>query len=81
MDRYCYSGAAFTMAKGLEGLNAEWCKSIERGKLPEPDQTYFMDIPIDVAQKRSGFGEERYEKKEFQEKVSDVLYPISLWQD
>ena len=26
VDRYAYSGAAFTAAKGIPGLDLEWCK-------------------------------------------------------
>lgn len=26
VDRYAYSGAAFTAAKGVPGLDLEWCK-------------------------------------------------------
>lgn len=69
MDRYCYSGAAFTMAKSLPGLDMEWCKSIEREKLPKPDHTYVLDLPVEIAQTRAGFGSERYEQKEIQEQV------------
>ena len=31
VDRYSYSGVAFTAAKKMEGLDLEWCKAPERG--------------------------------------------------
>ena len=34
VDRYSYSGVAFTAAKGVPGLDLEWCKAPERGLLP-----------------------------------------------
>lgn len=33
VDRYAYSGVAFTAAKGLPGLDREWCKA-RRPRLP-----------------------------------------------
>ncbi|GMH43506.1 hypothetical protein BSKO_11428 [Bryopsis sp. KO-2023] len=81
MDRYCYSGAAFTMAKNLPGLDAEWCKSVERGKLPEPDLTYFLDLSVEVAEKRAGFGSERYERREFQQEVRSAFHNLSKSED
>ncbi|KAF9969329.1 hypothetical protein BGZ73_008350 [Actinomortierella ambigua] len=65
VDRYAYSGVAFSAAKGLD---VEWCKHPDRGLL-RPDKTLFLDLPTDEAEKRGGFGEERYEKRELQEKV------------
>ncbi|KNC97162.1 thymidylate kinase [Spizellomyces punctatus DAOM BR117] len=65
VDRYAYSGVAYTAAKGLD-LN--WCKGPDKGLLT-PDLVIYMEIPIEVAATRGGFGGERYEKIEFQEKV------------
>ncbi|CAG4979583.1 unnamed protein product [Colias eurytheme] len=65
VDRYCYSGVAFSAAKGLD-LN--WCKSSDVG-LPKPDKVFYLTIPLEVMQKRKGFGNERYEVPEFQKKV------------
>jgi len=64
-DRYAYSGVAFTSAKGLD---LEWCKNCDRG-LPAPDCIIYLDMPIEEAAKRGKFGEERYEKIDFQKKV------------
>ena len=66
MDRYCYSGVAYSMAKGVD---MEWCKNSDKG-LPAPDILFFLDISPEEAQKRKGFGDERYEVNEFQAKVN-----------
>lgn len=65
MDRYAYSGIAYSMARGLD---VEWCKTAEKG-LPKPDIILFLDISAEEAAKRTGYGEEIYEKIEFQKKV------------
>lgn len=65
VDRYVFSGAAFSAAKGLD---LEWCKAPDQG-LPVPDKVIFLDVSSDVAESRGGYGEERYEKKEFQQLV------------
>lgn len=62
VDRYVYSGAAFSSAKGLD---LDWCMAPDRG-LPEPDLVIFLDVSASVAEKRGGYGAERYERQEFQ---------------
>ncbi|KAI9136258.1 thymidylate kinase-domain-containing protein [Paraphysoderma sedebokerense] len=71
-DRYAYSGVAFSAAKGLP---LSWCISPDIG-LPKPDLTVYLDIPINDTMTRGGFGEERYEKLEFQEKVRNVFMDL-----
>ena len=65
VDRYAFSGVAFTAAKGLD---LEWCKNPDRG-LPKPDLVLQLDVDEETAKKRGGFGDERYEKVEFQRQV------------
>ncbi|CAB1109888.1 unnamed protein product [Ectocarpus sp. CCAP 1310/34] len=65
-DRYAYSGVAFSASK--PGLSVRWCKDPDRG-LPAPDKILFLDISVEDAMKRGQFGEERYEKEEFQRTV------------
>ena len=65
MDRYCYSGVAYSLSGGLD---KDWCISADRG-LPRPDLVIFLDVKPEETAKRSGFGEEIYEKLEFQKKV------------
>ncbi|KAM7509242.1 hypothetical protein LguiA_019695 [Lonicera macranthoides] len=66
VDRYSYSGVAFSSAKGLD---IEWCKAPERGLLA-PDLVLYLDIPPEKAAERGGYGGERYEQLEFQRKVA-----------
>jgi len=66
-DRYAYSGVAFTSAKGL---NINWCKSCDIG-LPAPDAIIYLDITPENAALRGNYGEERYEKIDFQIKVRE----------
>jgi len=68
IDRYAYSGAAFSAAK--PGLNLAWCKQPDIG-LPRPDLVVFMNVSEEVAKQRGGYGEERYEQAEFQRRVKD----------
>lgn len=65
LDRYSYSGVAFSAAKGLD---IEWCKAPESGLLA-PDLVIYLDIPPEEAAKRGDYGLERYEKLEFQTEV------------
>lgn len=64
-DRYSYSGVAFSAAKGLD---KGWCEAQEVG-LPAPDAVFYLSLSLDEAAGRGGFGEERYEKRDMQEKV------------
>jgi dTMP kinase len=66
MDRYAFSGVAFSSAK--PGLDVDWCAAPDEG-LPAPDVVLFMDLPPGDAAARGGFGGERYEKPEFQTSV------------
>ncbi|KAI5651700.1 thymidylate kinase domain-containing protein [Phthorimaea operculella] len=68
VDRYCYSGVAFSAAKGLD---INWCKAPDSG-LPKPDRVFFLTMPLDKVMERKGFGNERYEVMDFQKKVSEM---------
>ncbi|GIL73326.1 hypothetical protein Vretimale_4892 [Volvox reticuliferus] len=69
LDRYSYSGVAYTAAKGVPHLDSEYCRSVEVG-LPAADLVVFMAMPPEQAAARGGFGAERYEKLDFQRKVA-----------
>jgi len=71
-DRYAYSGVAYSNAKGLD---LEWCRAPDRS-LPRPDLVFFLSIPVEIISKRASFGEEKYEKIEFQKKVSEAFAHI-----
>lgn len=60
-DRYAYSGVAYSAAKGL---SFDWCLAADKGLL-KPDLVFYIDVGPDEIAKRSGFGDERYEKVEF----------------
>ncbi|KAJ2055547.1 Thymidylate kinase [Coemansia sp. S155-1] len=62
VDRYAFSGVAFSAAKKL---GFKWCKAPDVG-LIAPDRVFFLDIHPDDAAKRDGYGDEIYEKREFQ---------------
>ncbi|GAA5958103.1 hypothetical protein JCM3765_002811 [Sporobolomyces pararoseus] len=68
-DRYAFSGIAFSHIKGLSW---DWCKSPDIG-LPLPDLILFLSISSQTAQLRSGYGQERYETSEIQNKVRKVF--------
>lgn len=66
MDRYAYSGVAYTAAKS--GFEINWCKQCDTG-LPKPDLVCFMDTKLTSVDSRADFGQERYETSEFQKLV------------
>ena len=65
IDRYSYSGVAYTSAKGLD---FDWCCSPEKG-LIKPDCVLFLTTDINESCKREDFGQEIYDRKEFQKSV------------
>ena len=71
-DRYAYSGVAFTAAKGLD---LQWCKHCDSG-LPAPDCIIFMDLDADDASQRGNYGEERYERIDFQRNVKEKFLQL-----
>jgi dTMP kinase len=73
VDRYSYSGVAFSAAK--EGMDVDWCFAPEKG-LPAPDAIIYLDLPIEKAMLRGQFGEERYEKENFQRLVRDNFFEM-----
>ncbi|EDW32237.1 GL10538 [Drosophila persimilis] len=72
VDRYSYSGVAYTAAKGLD---FDWCYAPERG-LIKPDAVFYLKTASDNLLSRGKYGEERYEKLEFQQKVAEVFNRI-----
>ncbi|CAI5971719.1 unnamed protein product [Closterium sp. NIES-65] len=72
VDRYSFSGIAFSAAKGLD---VHWCKSTEVG-LPAPDVVIYLDIDPQHAAERGGYGGERYEKVEFQQRVAQHFHAL-----
>jgi dTMP kinase len=68
VDRYAFSGVAFTAAKAIPGLDRAWCMAPDAG-LPAPDAVFFLNLTVEQAAARGGYGEERYEKADFQVRV------------
>ena len=69
VDRYAYSGVAYTAAKGT--LELDLCFSPDKGILA-PDIIVYLNITPKEAKKRNDYGKERYEEYIFQEKVHKV---------
>lgn len=78
MDRYSYSGVAFSAAKGLD---LDWCKAPEKGLL-KPDLVVYLTLTPEAMAKRAGFGNERYEVPEMQKNVKlmyEKMIEKPLW--
>ncbi|KAK5778562.1 bifunctional thymidylate/uridylate kinase PWA37_000175 [Arxiozyma heterogenica] len=69
LDRYVYSGVAYSAAKETPRMDWQWCLSPDKGLL-RPDLTIFLTQDDLTRQSdRNGFGDERYEISSFQQKV------------
>lgn len=75
VDRYVYSGVAFSAIK--PGLNLEWCKKPDEG-LIRPDRVYFLDVEPDVLAKRVAYGKEIYESLSVQKCVRDMYTKLMI---
>ena len=73
VDRYSYSGVAYTVSKGI--ADYEWCRGPEKGLL-KPDCVIFLSSDIKMLQNRGDFGKEVYETSEFQSSVRDVYMKL-----
>jgi dTMP kinase len=71
IDRYSYSGCVYSAAKEVNNMDLAWCRQPEVG-LPRPDVCLFLDISAEEAAKRGGFGKERYEKQDLQDRVREL---------
>ncbi|KAL3108533.1 hypothetical protein niasHT_015455 [Heterodera trifolii] len=78
LDRYSYSGIAYSLAKGM---SMEWACHSEVGLL-RPDLVLFFDVDVANVSARGGFGSEVMERSEFQSKVyaqMGTLFNASFW--
>jgi dTMP kinase len=75
VDRYVYSGMVYSAAKGNPSLSLEWARECDVG-LPRPDVVIFLDLESEDAEKRGGFGDEKYEKAEMQKEVRRLFYRL-----
>ncbi|WYZ38125.1 hypothetical protein EsH8_III_000039 [Colletotrichum jinshuiense] len=76
-DRYYHSGIVYSAAKQSPTLNLHWARQPELG-LPRPDLVLFLDLEEAVARERGGWGGEVYEKAEFQRRVRELFWGLSL---
>lgn len=74
VDRYSFSGVAFTHAKANlnPALTLSWCIAPDVGLLT-PDLVLFLNVSPQVAQARGGFGQERYETSDMQARVRQAF--------
>lgn len=80
MDRYIYSGIAYSLAKSYTTKcpqmgDVDWLYSPDKG-LPKPDVTFFLTLDLEQLSSRKGWGDERYEKQEFQKTVKQCFLKI-----
>nr|XP_014595905.2 thymidylate kinase isoform X2 [Equus caballus] len=73
VDRYAFSGVAYTSAKA--DFSLDWCKQPDVG-LPKPDLVVFLQLQLAEAAMRGEFGRERYENRTFQESVSQRFHQL-----
>ncbi|KAJ8978249.1 hypothetical protein NQ317_012605 [Molorchus minor] len=73
VDRYSYSGIAYSAAK--KNMEIDWCKQPENG-LPKPDKVLFLMVNQEEIMLRPDFGNERYENREIQKKVFEVYQQL-----
>jgi len=82
VDRYSYSGVAYSAAKGL---GFDWCYAPERGLL-KPDAVFYLRAPASDLASRGQYGEERsvvaiyvyLHVESQQDKSSTYLIPLQL---
>lgn len=70
VDRYSHSGVAYGAATGLSPVE---CATKEVG-MPQPDVVFYLDVTPAVASARAGYGEEVYERAEFQIAVREEFF-------
>lgn len=62
----------YSAAKNNPDLSLSWARDPDVG-LPRPDVVVFLDLDEESAEKRGGYGEEKYEKKEMQKEVKRLF--------
>ena len=53
-------------------MSLDWCKQPDV-TLPRPDKVFFLEVSVENVAARGDFGQERYEKKEFQKQVLNIF--------
>lgn len=62
----------YSAAKGNPALGMGWARGPEVG-LPRPDMVVFLDLTPEEAERRGGWGEEKYEKGAMQRRVRELF--------
>lgn len=65
----------YSAAKRNPALPLAWARRPEVG-LPRPDLVLFLDLSPEAARARGGWGEERYEQAEMQERVKGLFWGL-----
>jgi hypothetical protein len=65
----------YSAAKMNPLLSLEWARNPDVS-LPRPDVVVFLDLHPDEAVKRGGYGDEAYEKRDFQERVRAIFHRL-----
>lgn len=73
VDRYSYSGVAYTASKA--GADFEWARAPEKGLL-KPDCVIFLSSDVKMLQNRGDFGSEVYETSAFQNSVREIYHKL-----
>jgi dTMP kinase len=63
----------YSAAKHNPSLSLDWARAPDVG-LPKPDAVIFLDLEPEEAEKRGGYGDEKYEKKEMQQRVRELFF-------
>lgn len=69
VDRYSFSGVAYSAVKGVP---VDWAEAVE-APLVKPDVMFLLHCAPEIAAQRAGFGAERHDTLEFQLKLHDVM--------
>ncbi|KAL3320813.1 hypothetical protein Ciccas_000498 [Cichlidogyrus casuarinus] len=79
IDRYSYSGVAYSISKEPNNDIFDWCMKMEED-LPSPDLIFCLTFDnLQKLTSRSGFGEERFETVDFQTKVAKAYERIATY--
>jgi dTMP kinase len=76
MDRYAYSGIAYSMAKAHKKITFQWAINSDKGLL-KPDVVIYLSLPIEEIAKRSNFGKEVFETENFQARVEEIYETLA----
>jgi dTMP kinase len=67
----------YSAAKNNPELDIGWARQCDEG-LPRPDMVVFLNLELEEAEKRGGYGDEKYEKREMQERVKQLFSALHL---